>query len=225
MQDYEKLLSVNNSDDVILNKIIETSKNPTVSKYFIFDINPEELSKVKSIKQNIKSAIKKLSSTKETCISRNELAPILIYRGNALALQYIDLIMKKVLQDTTLSDPDKIQKEFINLASVLSTEAIFGGNVSLPLIKFTGDKLERLGFKNQYKLKVPEKIPDLKLGKLTVRLEPESNAYLVIYLYLFSGIETEDDQVTPIYVVYEMRSESGSGFTFKAEGNKFVNKI
>lgn len=225
LQDYEKLLSVNNSDDVILNKIIETSKNPTVSKYFIFDINPEELSKVKSIKQNIKSAIKKLSSTKETCISRNELAPILIYRGNALALQYIDLIMKKVLQDTTLSDPDKIQKEFINLASVLSTEAIFGGNVSLPLIKFTGDKLERLGFKNQYKLKVPEKIPDLKLGKLTVRLEPESNAYLVIYLYLFSGIETEDDQVTPIYVVYEMRSESGSGFTFKTEGNKFVNKI
>jgi len=225
LQDYEKLLSVNNSDDIILNKIIETSKNPTVSKYFIFDINPEELSKVKSIKQNIKSSIKKLSSTKETCISRNELAPILIYRGNALALQYIDLIMKKVLQDTTLSDPDKIQKEFINLASVLSTEAIFGGNVSLPLIKFTGDKLERLGFKNQYKLKVPEKIPDLKLGKLTVRLEPESNAYLVIYLYLFSGIETEDDQVTPIYVVYEMRSESGSGFTFKTEGNKFVNKI
>jgi len=225
LQDYEKLLSVNNSDDVILNKIIETSKNPTVSKYFIFDINPEELSKVKSIKQNIKSTIKKLSSTKETCISRNELAPVLIYRGNALALQYIDLIMKKVLQDTNLSDPDKIQKEFINLASVLSTEAIFGGNVSLPLIKFTGDKLERLGFKNQYKLKVPEKIPDLKLGKLTVRLEPESNAYLVIYLYLFSGIETEDDQVTPIYVVYEMRSESGSGFTFKTEGNKFVNKI
>jgi hypothetical protein len=133
--------------------------------------------------------------------------------------------MKKVLQDTNLSDPDKIQKEFINLASILSTEAIFGGNVSLPLIKFTGDKLERLGYKNQYKVTIPEKIPDLKLGKLTVRLEPEANAYLVIYLYLFFGIETEDDQVTPIYVVYEMRSESGSGFSFKVEGNKFVNKI
>jgi hypothetical protein len=25
--------------------------------------------------------------------------------------------------------------------------------------------------------------------------------------------------------VYEMRSESGSGFSFKVEGNKFVNKI
>ena len=225
LEDYEKLLSVNNTDDVILNKIVETAKNPTVSKYFIFDVNPEELSQVKSIKQNIKSTIKKLSSSKQTCISRDELAPVLIYRGNALALQYIDLIMKKVLQDTNLSDPDKIQKEFINLASILSTEAIFGGNVSLPLIKFTGDKLERLGYKNQYKVTIPEKIPDLKLGKLTVRLEPEANAYLVIYLYLFFGIETEDDQVTPIYVVYEMRSESGSGFSFKVEGNKFVNKI
>jgi hypothetical protein len=68
-------------------------------------------------------------------------------------------------------------------------------------------------------------MPDLKLGKLSIKLEPESNAYMVINLYLFFGIETNDDQVTPVYVLYEMRNESGSSFTFKVEGNKFVNKI
>lgn len=225
LQDYEKLLGATNTDTVLIQKIIETSENPTVTKYFTFDINPEMLMGVKKIKQNIKSISKQIGTSKRPCISRDEISPVLMYRSNVLALQYIDLIMKKVLQDTNLSDPDKIQEEFLNLASVLSTEAIFGGNVSLPLIKFTGNKLERLGYKNEYKIKVPETLPDLKLGKLTIRLEPESNAYMVIYLYLFSGIETDDDKVTPIYVVYEMRNESGSSFTFKVEGNKFVNKI
>ena len=225
LQDYEKLLGATNTDTVLIQKIIETSENPTVTKYFTFDINPEMLQEIKDIKQKIKSISKQIGTSKQPCISREEISPVLMYRSNVLALQYIDLIMKKVLQDTNLSNPDKIQEEFLNLAAVLSTEAIFGGNVSLPLIKFTGDKLERLGYKNEYKIKVPETLPDLKLGKLTIKIEPKSNAYMVIYLYLFSGIETDDDKVTPIYVVYEMRNESGSSFTFKVEGNKFVNKI
>jgi hypothetical protein len=225
IQDYEKLLSATNADTVLIEKIVETSNNPSVTKYFKFEIDDKNLMQIKELKNNVKSISKQIVSSKQSCISREELSPILMYRSNILALQYIDLIMKKVLQDTNLSNPDKIQEEFLNLASVLSTEAIFGGNVSLPLIKYTGNKLERLGYKNEFKIKVPETIPDLKLGKLTVRLEPESNAYMVIYLYLFFGIETGDDKVTPTYVVYEMRNESGSSFTFKVEGNKIVNKI
>jgi tRNA(Ser,Leu) C12 N-acetylase TAN1 len=225
IQDYEKLLSATNTDTALIEKIIETSNNPSVTKYFKFEIDNKNLTQIKDLKNNVKSISKQIATSKQSCISREELSPILMYRSNILALQYIDLIMKKVLQDTNLSSPDKIQEEFLKLASVLSTEAIFGGNVSLPLIKYTGNKLERLGYKNEFKIKVPETIPDLKLGKLTVKLEPESNAYLVIYLYLFFGIETGDDKVTPTYVLYEMRSESGSSFTFKVEGNKIVNKI
>ena len=225
LEDYSKILSATNKDTALIEKIIGTAKNPTVQKYFKFEINEEELQQVKNIKQSVKSLSGKIISSKENCISRDTLSPVLMFRSNVLALEYIDLIMEKVLKNTNLSNPDTIQEEFLKLASVLSTEAIFGGNVSLPLIKYTGNKLERLGYKKEFEIKVPETIPDLKLGKLVIRLEPESKAYLVIYLYLFFGIETDDDKVTPIYVIYEMRSESGSSFTFKVEGNKFVNKI
>jgi len=225
LSDYQKLLSATNTDSVLIEKLITNSKNPTVTKYFKFEIDTANLDKIKNIKNDIKSLSKRLADSDINCISREELSPVLMYRSNILALQYIDLIMNRILQYVNLSDPDKIQSEFLKLASVLSTEAIFGGNVSLPLIKYTGNKLERLGYKNQYKIKVPDKIPDLKLGKLSVKLEPDLNAYMIINLYLFYGIETNDDEVTPTYVLYEMRTESGSSFTFKVEGNKFVNKI
>lgn len=225
LEDYSKLLRATNNDTVLIEKIIETANNPTVTKYFLFDISEENLQQVKQLKHNVKSIASRLANLKEPCVSREELSPVLMYRSNILALQCIDLIMKKVLQDVNLSNPDKIQEEFINLASVLSTEAIFGGNVSLPLIKYTGNKLERLGYKKEFKIKVPETIPDLKLGKISVSLEPKQKAYMVIYMYLFFGIETEDDIVTPVYVVYEMRNESGSSFTFKVEGNKFTTKL
>lgn len=225
LMDYQKLLSATNTDTMLIEKIVNNSTNPTVTKYLKFEIDVNNLDKIKNLKNDIKSLSKRLADTSTGCVSREELSPVLMYRSNILALQYIDLIMNRVLQDVNLSDPDKIQSEFLNLASVLSTEAIFGGNISLPLIKYTGVKLERLGYKNQYKVKAPQNIPDLKLGKLSVKLEPESNAYLVINLYLFFGIETNDDEVTPVYVVYEMRTDSGSSFTFKVEGNKFVNKI
>lgn len=225
IKDLTTLISTNNTDTILIEKIITTSKNPSITKYFKFEIDESDYEQIKNIKHDILSKSRKIVSSKETCVLRSELSPILKYRANILALQCLDLIMSRVLQDTNQSDPDKIQQEFINLSSVLSTEAIFGGNVSLPLIKYTGDKLERLGYKTEFKLKVPDTIPDLKLGKLTVRLESEAKAYMVIYLYLFCGIGDIDDNVTPIYLQYELRSESGSVFTFKVEGNKYLDKI
>lgn len=225
LEDLAKLISTNNTDTILIEKIITTSKNPSITKYFKFEINESDYERIKNIKHDILLKTRKIVSSKETCVLRSELSPILKYRGNILALQCLNLIMSRVLQDTNQSDPDKIQQEFINLSSVLSTEAIFGGNVSLPLIKYTGDKLERLGYKSQFILKVPDTIPDLKLGKLTVRLEPEAKAYMVIYLYLFCGIGDIDDNVTPIYLKYELRSDSGSAFSFKVEGNDFIYKI
>jgi tRNA(Ser,Leu) C12 N-acetylase TAN1 len=225
LEDYVKLLGAINTDTMLIEKIVETSKNPSVNKYITFELPVENLYEVKNIKHKIKSAASFIVKSNKSCVSREELSAVLMYRSNTLALQYIDLIMQKVMKDVNLSNPDKIQEEFINLASVLSTEAIFGGNVSLPLIKYTGKKLERLGYKNQFKIKVPENMPDLKLGKVSISLEPKQKAYMVIYLYLFFGISTEDDQVTPVYVVYELRNKSGSSFTFKVEGNKFTTQL
>lgn len=222
---YHDLLSAQNTDTVLVKKIIETANNPSVSKYFTFEYDEKELLEINKLKNNIKSTCNKLYKSSDSCVDRKVILPVFKFRANILALQYIDEMISKILKDVNLSNPDLIKENFLKLASVLSTEAIFGGNVSLPLIKYTGNKLERLGFKKEFEIKAPESMPDLKLGKLKIKLEAKTNAYLVIYLYLFFGIETDNDTVTPTYVVYELTSQSGSGFSFKIEGNEITSEI
>ena len=141
-----------------------------------------------------------------------------------LALGYVELILNNVLKDTSTSSPDEIRANFIKLATTLSSEAVFGNNVSLPLIKFTGSKIEKLKFKANYKLEVPTKIDDLKLGKLRINLLTD-DGYLTVNLFLFNGIISDDDIPKPTYVNYAMDSSSGSKFSFKVEGQKVVEKI
>jgi len=153
-----------------------------------------------------------------------DLQPILKYRSNILALGYVELILDNILKDTSTSSPEKIREDFIKLASTLSSEAVFGNNISLPLIKFTGSKIERLRFKGNYKLEVPTKIDKLKLGKLRINLIQE-DGYMTVNLFLFNGIISDDDIPKPTYVNYLMDSSSGSKFSFKIEGQKVVEKI
>ena len=157
-------------------------------------------------------------------MERDTLRPIFKYRANILTLKYLDLILNNVLKDVNTSDPNKIREEFIKLSSLLSSEAVFGTNVSLPLIKFTGEKIEKLKYKSNFNLEIPKKYNDIKLGKIKINVVPDEG-YLSVNLYLFIGITMKDDIATPTYANYAMDSSSGSKFTFKVEGQKVVDKI
>ncbi len=226
MKAFRNILKSDNTDVVLIQKILQYSNNPLLKQNFPILISQEQIESVKNFRSILINLLNSIENDYNVsdCIDRATLNPILKYRANILSLRYIDLILANILKDVNSSDSSKIREEFIKLASVLSTEAVFGNNVSLPLIKFTGKKIEKLKYKRNFKFEVPDKIDDLKLGKLKINIVPDEG-YLTVYLYLFNGMVTEDDITVPTYIEYLMKSNSGSAFTFSVEGSKVVEKI
>ena len=185
-----------------------------------------ELEQIKNLKENLIYVIGQIDDDFKIgeCLERDTLRPIFKYRANVLALKYIDLILNNVLKDVNASDPNLIRDEFIKLSSLLSTEAVFGKNVSLPLIKYTGKKIEKLRYKGNFKLEIPKEFEDVKLGKIRINMVVDEG-YLTVSLYLFNGIIMKDDIATPTYSVFSLDSTSGSSFTFSIEGKEVVDKI
>ena len=219
---FKQILIGTTDDQKLISKIFTYANNSILKEYFPFQLSdPEKLKTSEDkLKKNIISIIEDTLKNKEgSCISRETIQPILKYRANLLALSYLELILDNILKNTTASNPKKIRQQFVELSSTLSSEAVFGNNVSLPLIKFTGSKIEKLGYKQSYKFEVPKNIPNLKMGKIKINLLPEKG-YLTVNLYLFNGMEMIDDKPTPTYVYYLMDTTSGSSFSFKVEGQK-----
>lgn len=226
LNSFRQSLNSTREDSRLIGQIYKFAENPLLVQYFPVIIDKSQAVEAASLRNTTLGTIDHLLDAYDEgeCVDRSELQPILKYRSNVLALGYIELILNNILKDVSTSNPEKIREEFIKLSSVLSSEAVFGNNVSLPLIKFTGDKIEKLRYKKDYKLVLPEKIDDLKLGKIRINILP-SQGYLTVNLYLFNGIASIDDVPTPTYVYYLMDSSSGSKFTFKVEGQKVVEKI
>lgn len=226
LKSFKTVLQSNVEDISLLNKIIELSNNQILIEFFPISIEKLEMEQIKNLKKSIVYTIDQIQTdySINDCLERDTLRPIFKYRANVLALKYIDLIMNNVLKDVNTSNPNLIRDEFIKLSSLLSSEAVFGTNVSLPLIKFTGKKIEKLKYKSNFKLELPEKYKDIKLGKIRINVVPDEG-YLTVNLYLFIGITMKDDIATPTYANYLMDSSSGSKFTFKVEGQKVVEKL
>ena len=219
---FKQILIGTTDDQKLISKIFTYANNSILKEHFPFQLSdPEKLKTSEDkLKNNIISIIEDTLKNKAgSCVSRETIQPILKYRANLLALSYLELILDNILKNTTASNPKKIRQQFVELSSTLSSEAVFGNNVSLPLIKFTGSKIEKLGYKQSYKFEVPKNIPNLKMGKIKINLLPEKG-YLTVNLYLFNGMEMIDDKPTPTYVYYLMDTTSGSSFSFKVEGQK-----
>ena len=220
----------------LIGRIVQKSKQLDNNKIFVTDVQDIDESTITSIKNNINNiwntyfvplkdsdcVKKKVTCEPITLIDRDAFKPMIYFNSNILAFEFFEKLLDKVLtQGSSLSDQKKIKDEFINISSQISAEAIFGNNDGLPLIKYDGNKIQRLGKKKEYSITniVEEKGGDFKVGKIEIKKSKDGN-YFIIYLYLIFELQIVDDEVVPYYSLVELRNDSKSSFTFKAEVNK-----
>lgn len=220
----------------LIGRIIQKSKQLDNNKIFVTDVQDVDESTITGIKNNInniwntyfvplknsKCVTKKVTCEPITLIDRDAFKPVIYFNSNILAFEFFEKILDKVMsQGSSLSDQKKIKDEFINISSQISAEAIFGKNDGLPLIKYDGKKIQRLGKKKEYSISsiTEKKGGDFKVGKIEIKKSKDGN-YFIIYLYLIFELQIIDDEVVPYYSLVELRNDSQSSFTFKAEVNK-----
>jgi hypothetical protein len=220
----------------LIGRIVQKSKQLDNNKIFVTDVQDIDESTITGIKNNINNiwntyfvplkdstcVKKKVTCEPITLIDRDAFKPMIYFNSNILAFEFFEKLLDKVLtQGSSLSDQKKIKDEFINISSQISAEAIFGNNDGLPLIKYDGNKIQRLGKKKEYSITniVEEKGGDFKVGKIEIKKSKDGN-YFIIYLYLIFELQIVDDEVVPYYSLVELRNDSKSSFTFKAEVNK-----
>jgi hypothetical protein len=220
----------------LIGRIVQKSKQLDNNKIFVTDVQDIDESTITGIKNNINNiwntyfvplkdstcVTKKVTCEPITLIDRDAFKPMIYFNSNILAFEFFEKLLDKVLtQGSSLSDQKNIKDEFIKISSQISAEAIFGKNDSLPLIKYDGKKIQRLGKKKEYSITsiVEEKGGDFKVGKIEIKKSKDGN-YFIIYLYLIFELQIVDDEVVPYYSLVELRNDSKSSFTFKAEVNK-----
>ncbi len=220
----------------LIGRIVQKSNQLDNNQIFVTDVQDIDESTITSIKNNIDniwntyfvplkdSDCVKRNVTCEpiTLIDRNAFKPMIYFNSNILAFEFFEKILDKVMsQGSSVSDQKKIKDEFIKISSQISAEAIFGKNDGLPLIKYDGKKIQRLGKKKEYSITsiAEQKGGYFKVGKIEIKKSKDGN-YFIIYLYLIFELQIIDDEVVPYYSLVELRNDSQSSFTFKAEVNK-----
>ena len=220
----------------LIGRIVQKSKQLDNNKIFVTDVQDIDESTITGIKNNINNiwntyfvplkdstcVKKKVTCEPITLIDRDAFKSMIYFNSNIVAFEFFDKLLDKVLsQGSSLSDQNNIKDEFIKISSQISAEAIFGKNDSLPLIKYDGKKIQRLGKKKEYSITsiVEKKGGDFKVGKIKIKKSKDGN-YFIIYLYLIFELKIVNDEVVPCYSLVELRNDSKSSFTFKAEVNK-----
>jgi len=158
------------------------------------------------------------------CILRESVNFITGFESNIKSIEQVNVFISKISSE--LSNTSEIRKNYLDIAKQLASEAIYGSNDNLPLIKMEKGKIKKLGTKKNYEDNtfVKDINPDLKLGLLSVQPPKKGEGrHLVIVFYIFFGIEDIDDVPSPVYARMELRRDSQSKFLTKQEFNKPIS--
>jgi hypothetical protein len=83
-------------------------------------------------------------------ISRAKLKPILMSNANFTSISIINDIIDQFIGSFSETDTDKALNDLIKFSTELNSEAIFGGVYEIPLIKYDGTKILKLGTRKKY---------------------------------------------------------------------------
>ena len=182
---------------------------------------PEDVKQVKNASIKVYNDYFNASTKGDVPLNKGAFRPMNIFNSNISAIVFYEKFIERFMN---VGNEAQIKKDFIQFASQISAEAIFGNNDSLPLVVFNGKTINRMGTKNEFssgkKLIDANENKNFRLSKFEVS-KNKDGTYFVVYLYIIFDIREEEEngkvEVKPFYSAIELRNERGSKFSFKTE--------
>lgn len=210
--------------DSLFNAINEKVRLIQNKNLFMVELNgatAEDVKEVRNASLKVYNDYFNPSTKGKVPMNKGAFRPMNIFNSNIAAITFYEKFIDRFIN---VGNEDQIKKEFIQFASQISAEAIFGNNDTLPLIVFNGKTINRMGTKNEFssgkKLIDANENKNFRLSKFQVSKNKEGT-YFVVYLYIIFDIREEEEggkvEVKPFYSAIELRNERGSKFSFKTE--------
>ena len=210
--------------DSLFNAINEKVRLIQNKNLFMVELNgatAEDVKEVRNASLKVYNDYFNPSTKGDVILNKGAFRPMNIFNSNIAAIAFYEKFIDRFIN---IGNETQIKKEFIQFASQISAEAIFGNNDTLPLIVFNGKTINRMGTKNEFssgkKLIDANENKNFRLSKFQVSKNKEGT-YFVVYLYIIFDIREEEDggkvEVKPFYSAIELRNERGSKFSFKTE--------
>ena len=204
-----------------INEKVRLIDNKNLFMVQLTGTTPEDVKQVKNASIKVYNDYFNESTKGNVPLNKGAFRPMNIFNSNVSAIAFYERFIERFMN---VGNEAQIKKDFIQFASQISAEAIFGNNDSLPLVIFNGKTINRMGTKNEFssgkKLIDANENKNFRLSKFEVS-KNKAGTYFVVYLYIIFDIREEEEngkvEVKPFYSAIELRNERGSKFSFKTE--------
>jgi hypothetical protein len=204
-----------------INEKVRLIDNKNLFMVQLTGTTPEDVKEVKNASIKVYNDYFNASTKGDVPLNKGAFRPMNIFNSNIAAIVFYEKFIERFMN---VGNEAQIKKDFIQFASQISAEAIFGNNDSLPLVVFNGKTINRMGTKNEFssgkKLIDANENKNFRLSKFEVS-KNKDGTYFVVYLYIIFDIREEEEngkvEVKPFYSAIELRNERGSKFSFKTE--------
>jgi len=179
-----------------------------------------------------------LNGTIPFTFTRKELKNILMSNANFIAIAVLNNMINSYLKTVNTSDTKAAVASLVKFATEINAEAIFGGAVDVPLIKYDGINIIKYDSRNKYEVKHNSKmveyfssiktLPIIALKILPVKSKSiDVSTYYSISVFSLSDYKGSTDS-TPmdkdfVYNFISFSCISGKSFTFAVEINETLN--
>jgi len=204
-----------------INEKVRLIDNKNLFMVQLTGTTPEDVKQVKNASIKVYNDYFNASTKGDVPLNKGAFRPMNIFNSNIAAIAFYQKFIERFMN---VGNEAQIKKDFIQFASQISAEAIFGNNDSLPLVIFNGKTINRMGTKSEFssgkKLIDANENKNFRLSKFEVS-KNKAGTYFVVYLYIIFDIREEEEngkvEVKPFYSAIELRNERGSKFSFKTE--------
>ena len=178
-------------------------------------------------------------------LSRAELKPYLMSNANFASIGVLKKMVDRCLGSYKEEDVKNAINDLIKFSTEINAEAVFGGVSNIPLVKYNGTSIERLGTRKQYEEKTVKElsnafkkdidIPIVGIKIFPARLKKQGDPFPTWYtvlMYSLAGIDEKIEKgkndTRPIkekllYNEIRYSCNSGSKFSFASEGIKRIS--